>query len=157
MDKCIFSALTLCDKDGLLEFEQEVCFLKEDYSALLRDNYDFLDKVRKIRNKCEHKMHAARDISAVSSLDLFSEYGIEVVNNGQSEFITVSYSEFVTLIKGFNAMYSKLQKEVISFARKERLQEYLYFRRISRFDFMDFNKIIDSNIIQYIGKVMLNY
>lgn len=152
------SKLALCEKNGLLEFEQEVCFLKDDYNLLLRENYDFIDKSRKIRNKCEHKMHTVRDIAAISNGDLFSEYEIEILHNDEEqEYITISYNEFVKLLKGLNLMYSKLQKEVILFARKEKKEEYVYFTRLTRFDFLDFNKIIDSNIIQYVGKVMLDY
>ena len=142
----------------LLEFEQEVCFLKDDYNSLLSENYDFIDKSRKIRNKCEHKMHTVRDIGAMSNGDLFSKYEIEILhNNDEHEYITISYNEFVKLLKGLNLMFSKLQKEVILFARKENKEEYVYFTRLTRFDFLDFNKIMDSNIIQYVGKVMLDY
>lgn len=151
------SKLALCDKNGLLEFEKEIDFLKDDYCSLLKENYDFIDKARKIRNKCEHKMHAVRDIAASSRDDLFSEYEIEIIYNDRMESVTISYNEFAKLLKQLNLMYSKLQKEVLKFARKEVKEIYLYYRRISRFDFVDFNRIIDSNIIQYIGKVMLDY
>lgn len=151
------SKLALCEKNGLLEFEQEVSFLKDDYSSLLKENYDFIDKSRKIRNKCEHKMHTVRDIGAISNGDLFSQYEIEILHDDEHEYITISYNEFVKLLKGLNFMYSKLQKEVILFARKEKKEEYMYFTRLTRFNFLDFNKIIDSNIIQYVGKAMLDY
>ena len=43
--------------DGLLEYQDSILYLKDDYEQILSENYDFLDNIRKIRNKYEHKMH----------------------------------------------------------------------------------------------------
>ena len=39
------------DRDGLLEYQDSILYLKDDYDRILSENYDFLDKIRKIRNK----------------------------------------------------------------------------------------------------------
>lgn len=49
--------LILKDRDGLLEYKDNISYLKEDYEKILFDNYEFLDKIRKIRNKYEHNAH----------------------------------------------------------------------------------------------------
>ncbi len=43
------------ESDGLLEYQTSILYLKDDYEQILSENYDFLDNIRKIRNKYEHK------------------------------------------------------------------------------------------------------
>ena len=50
--------LILSNRNGLLEFSNEIVFLRDDYDIILDNNYNMLDNLRKIRNKCEHKQHA---------------------------------------------------------------------------------------------------
>ena len=60
------------ERDGLLEYQDNILYLKDDYEQILLENYDFLDKIRKIRNKYEHKMHGVKHKSSGSgSLSLF--------------------------------------------------------------------------------------
>ena len=34
------------DRDGLLEYQDSILYLKDDYERILSENYDFLDKIR---------------------------------------------------------------------------------------------------------------
>lgn len=60
------------NNDDLLEYQEQIIYLSDDYSKNLKDNYDFLEKIRKVRNKYQHKMHGVRIKSSGSgSLSLF--------------------------------------------------------------------------------------
>ena len=61
-----YESENLCfkDRDGLLEYKNEIDYLEKDYKEILEDNNDFLEKIRKIRNKYTHKMHGVRHSSS---------------------------------------------------------------------------------------------
>lgn len=40
---------------------------------------------------------------------------------------------------------------------KIKKEDYLYYRRITRFDFKDFNKIYDNDILRIVGKIMKKF
>ena len=53
-----------------------------------------------------------------------------------------------------NILFSKLQNLVIQFAYDNKYDDYPYFRRLSRFDFADFNRIFESDLLRYFGKTL---
>lgn len=58
--------------DGLLEYNEQINYLNDDHNKILKDNYAFLEKIRKVRNKYQHKMHGVRIKSTGSgSLSIF--------------------------------------------------------------------------------------
>lgn len=48
--------LNLDNSNGLLEYQAEIKYIKEDYQNILDKYKDTLNKIRKIRNKYEHKI-----------------------------------------------------------------------------------------------------
>lgn len=141
------------ERDGLLEFQDNISYLKKDYEQILKENYDFLDKIRKIRNKYEHKMHDIKYKSSVSgTLSLFG-YTFMV----EDELIKITASALINLIKSVNNLFSKITDDVIKFAYENQIQEYLYYRKITRFDFKDFNEIYNSDILRIVGKITKNF
>lgn len=40
---------------------------------------------------------------------------------------------------------------------KNKKEDYAYYRRLRRFDFEDFNKIYNSDLLRTFEKIMLNY
>ena len=50
--------MELNNRDGLLEFKGDIDYLESDYLKIFTDNYDFLNRIRIVRNKCEHRMHS---------------------------------------------------------------------------------------------------
>lgn len=150
--------LMLVDRNGLLEFDSEIGYLKTDYCKILNNNYEFLDKIRKIRNKCEHRMHSVVTHTITSSPgDWFAYAFLVVLNKDKKELLSVTSTEFIALIKKLNELFSKLQKDVILYAQENNKTEYQYYKTISRFDFNDFNKIYDSEILHVIGNVMREF
>ena len=147
--------LELTDKNGLLEFNSEITFLRDDYDIILEHNENFLNKVRKIRNKYEHKMHAVSPRSAGSSNFVIFEYEFFVrENSGKEEIVSVCSCEFISLIKELNIMFSKIQNEIKKYAEKNSKTGYNYYERLIRFDFRDFNLIYDSEVLRMVGKAM---
>ena len=49
--------LVLAYEDGLLEFKDTFDFLEKDFSTILNAKMDFLNVIRRIRNKYEHKQY----------------------------------------------------------------------------------------------------
>lgn len=58
--------------NGLLEFSDNISYLKSEYDEILSNNYNFLNDIRLIRNKYQHKMHDINHKSSGSgSMNLF--------------------------------------------------------------------------------------
>ncbi|MBQ3058370.1 MAG: hypothetical protein IJD00_05420 [Clostridia bacterium] len=142
--------LKLAAKDGLLEFSNVFDFLEKDFSNILNDNYEFLDSIRQIRNKYEHKMH---DVKIVGEEDgTFSLFDFDFVI-GEKDII-LCVGNFITLLTQLNSVYSKIQRDVSIFANENDKTGYPYYRRLTRFNFEDFKKIYNDNNLRLIGKLM---
>lgn len=140
-------------RDGLLEYQDSILYLKDNYEQILLENYDFLDKIRKIRNKYEHKMHGVKYKSSGSgSLSLF-DYIFMVENKS----IEITAGSFIKLLKSVNCLFSKIVDDISKFAYQNQKEDYVYYRRITRFDFTDFNKIYDNEILRIVGKIMKKF
>lgn len=140
-------------RDGLLEYQDSILYLKDNYEQILLENYDFLDKIRKIRNKYEHKMHGVKYKSSGSgSLSLF-DYIFMVENKS----IEITADSFIKLLKSVNCLFSKIVDDISKFAYQNQKEDYVYYRRITRFDFTDFNKIYDNEILRIVGKIMKKF
>ena len=142
--------LIIDDKNGLLEYEDEITYLKEDYKNILNTYKETLNKIRKIRNKYEHKMHDVKyQSSGTGSMNLFD---IEFkVNN---EIINIYAGELIKVVKKTNILFSKIAQEISIYAYENEKQGCIYYERIDRFDFKDFNDIYESDILRKVGKIM---
>ena len=145
--------LILKDRDGLLEYKDNISYLKEDYEKILSDNYEFLDKIRKIRNKYEHKMHGVKHKSSGSGSFSLFDYTFMVGD----ESMEITAGSFIKLIKSVNNLFSKIVLDISKYAYENKKEDYLYYRRITRFDFKDFNKIYDNDILKIVGKIMKKF
>ncbi len=145
--------LILKDRDGVLEYKDNISYLKEDYEKILFDNYEFLDKIRKIRNKYEHKMHGVKHKSSGSGSFSLFDYTFMVGD----ESMEITAGSFIKLIKSVNNLFSKIVLDISKYAYENKKEDYLYYRRITRFDFKDFNKIYDNDILRIVGKIMKKF
>ena len=148
--------LILEKQDGLLEFKKDLPFLMSDYEGVFSNNYELLVTIKKIRNKCEHKMHRAFSTSSCSS-SWDAEHLFEVEHHGKIEEVGVSVKDLVNLIKDLNTLFSKLQEEVITYAKNDGLTDHPYYAKLRRFSFDDFNKIYESEVLQVVGRVMIDF
>lgn len=151
--------LELTDKNGLLEYKNEINYLENHYLNILHDNYEFLNKIRIIRNKYEHKMHDVKRKSSGSGTTSYFDFEFEVYipENGKFESIEVEAIEFIKLTKQLNTLFSLIIKEVLAYSYKEGKNDYPYYQRLYRFDFEDFNKIYNSDLLRTFGKLMLDF
>ena len=141
-------------KEGLLEFETALPFLENGYKELLQDNYVFLSNIKRIRNKLEHNMHATRMTGSESSsgLALF-----ELIYTVESEELHLMGKQFVDCIKGLNLLFSEIQKNVRDYGYNAGKGNYLYFQRLIRYDFADFNPIYDSELLKSFGQALFPF
>lgn len=153
--------LELNERDGFLEFKGQIEYLELDFKAILENNYDFLNKIRLIRNKYEHKTHAEKPLNYGTGPNIEFEY--EFLIESDEEFVVeVTSKEFIKLLKELNVLYSKIQKEIWRCSYKTGNQEednlyYQYYKKMCRFDFEKFNDIFDSNLLQIFGQSMLEF
>ena len=137
-------------KDGLLEYQDNILYLKNDYDKILLENYEFLDKIRKIRNKYEHKMHGAKYRSSGNGTLCLFIYVFKIEN----ELIEIKAKSLIKLIKSINKLFSNIVHDIKIYAYENGKDNYLYYIRITRFNFIDFNKIYDDELLKIIGKIM---
>lgn len=142
--------LELDNNGGLLEYGDIFDFLEDDFISILNNNYKFLDSIRKIRNKYEHRMHEVKIVG--ESDGTFSLFDFDLVVGGIH--IILCAKNFINLLTQLNTVYSKTQRAVILFAQESDKTEYAYYRRLSRLDFNDFLKIYNDNNLRLIGKIM---
>lgn len=141
-------------RDGLLEFLDQIPFLLDDYESILQRHGEFLSKVKNIRNKFEHKMHGARLVAGGSvggsvAFDMTYEVG--------DQKIELNAGEIIRFTKGINCTFSKIQKLIDAFAYENKKSDHPYYRRLIRYDFCDFNKIYDSEILGIVGKSLFPF
>ena len=145
--------LECSNSDGLLEYRKEIPYIIGDYNEILKNNYNILNKIRKIRNKYEHKMHEIKRRSSISGKYSYFEFVFKVKN----EIIKIEAKELVDLLKQLNVLFSKLIKDIKKNISDEDKIRHPYYKRITRFDFENFNKIYNSELLWIIGNCMLDF
>lgn len=139
--------------DGLMKFSDDISFLSADYESILQKHKDFLEKTKKVRNKLEHEMHGARIVAASSGTTSMFSVTYEVAEDE----IDVDAAEFIEFIKDLNLLFSKIQGLVHQSAREHGYRDHPYYHRLVRYDYADFNKIFDSNLLRILGKALLPF
>lgn len=154
---CGKDKLKLKDGDGLLEYQNDLPYLKKYYEKILLENYDFLNNIRKIRNKYAHKLHAVQLIGSLSSPGCIFSYTFKIEDENKNG-ITLVDGQFFKLIKALNNLFSKIVCDICTFAYGEnKIKNSLYYIRITRFNFADFNKIYDDKLLKIIGQIMKDF
>lgn len=143
----------IVDRDGLLEYSDELQWLKEGYEAILNEHIAFLTNVKEIRNKYEHKLHGARLVTSGSGSVCLFDMTYEL---GEKE-VKLTATEFVSLVKILNLLFSRLQHEIQQFAYEKEIDDSIYIRRLTRYSFSDFNSIYDSDLLRNIGKALFPF
>ena len=153
--------------DGLLEFNAQIPLLDVEYENILKKHCSILVNIKKVRNKFEHKMHAARlTASGSGSISLFEvTYTIngEEFASSDNESIsspdefTLTASELIDLLKDLNQLFAKIQNLVKDFTYENNTATYAYYRRMTRYDFCNFNKIYESNVLRHLGAALFPF
>lgn len=148
--------LELTGENGLLEYKNEIIYLEKIYVDILSDNYTFLNDVRKIRNKYEHKMHDIRRKFSGSGTTTYFEFGFLV----SGKYITITAIDLIKLIKELNKLFSLLVDDIKKSASeiyKENVYDFPYYRRLLSFNFLDFNKIYDDELLRVVARIMRDF
>ena len=145
--------LVISDRNGLMEFKNEIKYLEKEYNNILELNEECINKIRLVRNQYEHKMHEVRYESSGSGTNWLFNVWFRVGNNQ----IEINASEFVFLIKGLNELFKKIVDEISDYAVINNKIDYPYYNRLSRFSFLDFNEIYEDRNLLIIGKIMYNF
>ena len=139
--------------DGLMKFRDKIPDLREHYENILRKHNFCLEKVKKVRNKLEHEMHGARIVASSSGTMSLFTVTYDITEDG----IYLCAAEMIDFVKDMNIMFARLQELVIRFASEQGYDDYPYYNRLVRYDFSDFNKIYDSNLLRVFGKALLPF
>ena len=65
--------------------------------------------------------------------------------------------EMIRFIKDLNLMFSRIQEVVDNYVHERGEAHYAYNMRLLRFNFCEFNKIYESNILKIVGKTLLPF
>jgi len=137
-------------RDGLMEYRKQIHYLEADYERILTDNYDFLDKVRRIRNTYEHQMHKNKlSSSGNGTLHLF-EIKFKIDDN----VVSVCADDFITLMKQLNILFARLVNDIRLYAHNNNQNHHYFYRIATKIDFLDFNTMYESKLLAKIGKIM---
>lgn len=144
----------LDDHAGLLEFCDELRFLKSGYMQIFTQNYSFLEDIKTVRNQFEHKMHGVRLVGSDSGSGLLFSVTYELKRKSE---ITLTANAFMQLAKSLNELFSEIQDVVSAFAHKQEKADYTYYRRLLRYRFSDFNKIYENDQLRNFGKALFPF
>ena len=141
------------ETDGLLEYSDEIVYLRENYDKILANHTETLKKVKEIRNKYKHKMHGIKYQSSGSGTN--SLFDIEFKLDDKK--VKIYAGELIKLLKDINILFARIVQDISIYAYQNNKTDYLYYQRITRFDFTDFNEIYESSLLRKIGKIMNKY
>lgn len=140
----------ITQNDGLMEYSDELCFLRHDYEGILLCNYGFLKNIKKIRNKLEHKMHGVHIAGCFQG----SICGFIVTYQKDDEKITLAQSQFVDFMIELNNIFTKIKNEFDKYAKENNLVDHPYCCKMKQYNFQDFNKIYKSELLSTVGRAM---
>ena len=75
----------------------------------------------------------------------------------EDQKIELTASEIIRFTKDINCTFSRIQKLIDTFAYENGKSDHPYYRRLIRYDFCDFNKILDSDILPIVGKSLFPF
>ena len=143
----------LKDKDGLLEFKYDISYLKNSFESILENNYFLLEKIRKIRNKYEHKIHDIKLLASYGDIDGMFDYSFK----NHNDRVHVNTMDIVMLFKQLNTLFSQVVDDIKSWAEDNNYETHPYYYKLSRFDFKDFNSIYESDLLSKIGRMLYKF
>jgi len=89
---------------------------------------------------------------------LIAKYSyFEFVFKVKDEIIKIEAKELIDLIKQINVLFAKLIKDIKKYISDEDKLNHLYYNRITRFDFENFNIIYNSELLWIVGNCMIDF
>ncbi|MDY0214023.1 MAG: hypothetical protein RBS24_00630 [Bacilli bacterium] len=141
--------LSAHDKYGLKIIEDEAILLfdeiniKDKIKSLVDDNYDALIDLKYMRNKNQHMMHEIKNNSAMGGSDL-PEFEFQILDN----HITIKVNNLIKIVHELNIIFNDITKHLKEIYSTYKYQS-LYLENLISIDFLNYNKVYDSNDLQY--------
>lgn len=145
--------IRLVYEDGLLRFSDDIPFLRSGYEDVFQNHNDLLVDVKKVRNKLEHEMDNVRLVSSGSG----PSATFSVIYNVDGIDINLCSNMLIALVKDLNILFSKIQELVQQTVFLTQFEVHPYYRHLTRYNFADFNKIYESDLLYIFGKAMLPF
>lgn len=142
-------------KDGIYNFIDEIKFLDEDYKSIFFNYNNCLYKIKIIRNKTEHEPHNLKMVSSYS--------GSSSHPNAVFEYDSVRYNvrteDFIEIVILLNAIFDKLIKELEKFKynNNDKYGSYPYLEKYTALNFEIFNRVLKSDLLADVGKIMKDF
>lgn len=160
---------TLSKRDGLMEFEEVFPGIAVKYEAILKKYNSFLGDIKDIRNKLEHKMHAAPLWGGESGSYCFFRLTYRV----DEREVSLDATDFIGLAQDLNRMFSDIQHMVDCYIKQEVTDESIpldqrlynpkrepmpyYYRRLLRYPFVNFNALYECDQLRNFGKALFPF
>ena len=142
--------LYLFKRDGLLEYKNDIQYIKPEYKKILANHEECLIKVKQIRDKYEHILHNVRTCSCYTGNDDWFMYGFEVSKKDYK----IESKELIALFKDLNIFYDMLISDMLKYAYENEI-DHPFYGHLSRIKLLGFNKIYDSKLLYEIGKTII--
>lgn len=143
-------------RDGLMEFSSELPFLRKEYENLLSVHDDFLDRVRRVRNKLEHIQHGARLIDSDDGGPCGFSCSFLIKEDNQYRPVVLHGNEFICCVEDLNTLFSKIQSTIEAETSEEELAKS-YYSRILRYRFSDFNLLYHNPNLYHFGQALFPF
>jgi hypothetical protein len=153
--------IELLKDDGLLCFKDTFSYLYDDLKLLFDNNNSILNDLKSIRDKTQHAPHKIRaTISNSGTLDLpETNFELKTTINGNISTINfiIQAKKIKKLLLELNILYDKLIDELIQYSHEKDLDDNNYIRKNTKFKFMTFNEIYNSEVLKNCGRIMKEF
>jgi hypothetical protein len=139
--------------EGLLDFSSELPWLNEEYAHMLQEHQHVLVVIKKIRNKYEHEMHKKIIVSSQAGTAFPFSFTLKV----EDDLLNLDVNELKSLLLNLNQVYSRIQNDLARYLYENSMQGDLYYDRLTRFKFNDFNALLSSSLLKIIGNALLDF
>lgn len=147
-------SITLENGNGLLDFKNDISYIFDDYKDIIKVHCDLLNNIRIVRNKYEHRMH---DISFEYNVGGGWNASFVYAYKIKNQDINIKSNQLIHLLKDLNELFSKLVLDIKKYSEENGKKDYKIYSRISRFNFLDFNTIYDSDLLHKIGIIQFDF
>ena len=138
--------------EGMLSFGKDISFVKDDYKKIIEKRYVVFNTIKKLRNKSLHEPHLVKIASTGSGSASLPDAKFKVKNK---EF-QIKTEEFVEIVKSLNEIFDKVSNEVEKSSNEE-WKEHPYIKKITGFQFSNFNHLLESEVVKQVGFITREY
>ena len=144
--------IKLDKKSGIIKFKNDIDYLLDSFKKIISKHEKIIISIKAIRNKYEHSIH---NLEYDSSYSGSGQYYTITFNTGKNKY-EISSKQLINLVKDLNNIFSKIVK-TISSLRDNPEANILFSEKLITFDYLEFNKIFESDLLKIIGKFQYDF